>query len=140
MYSAEPISHDSIDEIIPLLLRLYPSIGKDVITSRLQEVSKSDWECLVLRESDGIIGLSGFRIMDRICYGKFLYIDHFIIDENRQSSGAAKFLLDRIVDISESMKCESVILDTFVTNSRAQHFWMKGGFKIVGFHFQKTLF
>ncbi len=139
MYSVESILSSNVAEIKPLLIKLYPTIGADIIAERLTAVSQTDWECLCLRYHGEIVGVSGFRVMDRICYGKFMYVDHFIIDEPYRTKGASRTLLEHIIKMSRGLACEAIILDTFVTNAVAQRFWMNNGFSIVGFHFKQQL-
>ncbi|HAE46117.1 MAG: GNAT family N-acetyltransferase [Tistrella sp.] len=127
------------EEILPLLTRLYPAIPAETIAARLARVAAGDWRCLVMREAGQIVALSGFRIMERICYGRFLYVDHFVTDDTRRSRGAGRVLLDRLAGLARDEGCESMVLDTFVTNARAQKFWFREGFQVVGFHFLRPL-
>lgn len=128
-----------LEDLLPLLYDLYPSIDNGVIKTRLYNVAQTDWDCFALKKDQDILAMSGFRIMERICYGKFMYIDHFIVHKDHRGTNITLDLLNHLVKFAIVDGCDSIILDTFVSNSRAQKLWLNNKFKIVGFHFQRIL-
>jgi len=139
MIGFESLNKQRCEVILPLLCELYPSIAQEVLLQRVYKVIVTDWQCEILKEEEEIIALSGYRIMDRLCYGKFMYIDHFIVDQAYRDSSTSAHILDHLIEIAKAEDCESIILDTFVTNSKAQRLWLNNDFNIVGFHFQRLL-
>ncbi|MFU8926400.1 GNAT family N-acetyltransferase [Acinetobacter puyangensis] len=120
---------------ITLLSKFYPNLDENLLKSRLDDVSRLNWKCLGLFSNDKLIGLSGYWINTRIYCGKYLYIDHFIIDDSYRCKGSGAKLLNYLKELAIANNCEQVCLDTFVSNSLAQSFWSRHGFKIVGFHY-----
>jgi len=139
MANISNLSKERVQDILPLLYKIYPSINPDDIKERLDLVARSDWQCEIIEQEGAIIALSGYRIMHRFCYGKFMYIDHFVVDDAYRGSSTTMSLLDHLVALAERKGCESIILDTFITNSKAQKLWLNNKFQIVGFHFQRQL-
>lgn len=129
------LQYEEIHIIIPLLSKLYSSLDKKILKNRLNDISNSNWKCLGLFCNKKLIGLSGYWISTRIYCGKYLYIDHFIIDANYRYKGLGEKFLDHIKKLAIASNCEQVCLDTFLANNLAQSFWSKHGFKTIGFHY-----
>jgi len=123
---------------------LYPSIGEDVLRRRFDRVQAEGWKCIgTFTFGDGdpamMIAMCGFWIQHRFCYGRYLYVDHFIVADADRGRGVSSQLWESLEQIARDNGCERIVLDTFVTNSRAQRFWMNRGCQIVGLHFGKPL-
>ncbi len=126
---------------------LYPSIAEDTLRKRLGAVQDGGWECIgafAKGEGEGkcegaMLGMSGYWIQHRFCYGKYLYVDHFIVDASERGLGLGERMWQALERIASERGCERIVLDTFVTNSVAQRFWMNQGCRIVGLHFGKPL-
>lgn len=122
---------------------LYQSIDDATLLSRLAEVQQHGWDCIAATkqcgDSEVVLGVTGYWIQTRLCYGKYLYIDHFIVSMEDRRNGVGAIMWTELERIARSFGCERIVLDTFVTNSVAQHFWMNRGCTIVGFHFGKAL-
>jgi len=129
------LKNEELNITIPLLSKFYQNLDENLLKNRLDDVSKLNWKCLGLFSNDKLIGLSGYWINTRIYCGKYLYIDHFIIDDSCRCKGSGAKLLNHLKELAIANNCEQVCLDTFVSNSLAQSFWSKHGFKIVGFHY-----
>ncbi len=89
------------------------------MASRLGEIAELNWRCVGVFDQATLVGLSGYWINTRLYCGKYLYIDHFIIDEERRRSGIGALLLDHLKQLAKEEQCEHVCLDTFVSNSLA---------------------
>lgn len=124
------------------LRALYPSISEDTLRIRLENVRQGSWECIVALEGNGaakMAGMSGYWIQHRLCYGRFLYVDHFIVSDVVRSRGVGNLMWRELERIARESGCTRIVLDTYVTNSVAQRFWMNQGCNVVGFHFGKPL-
>jgi GNAT superfamily N-acetyltransferase len=126
---------NELSRTLPLLSRLYTKVSNELLAARINEISQSNWRCLGVFDEDKLIGLSGYWLNTRLYCGKYLYVDHFIIDDDYRCFGIGTVLLAELKQLAIEHDCEQVCLDTFVTNSVAQKFWFRHGFNIVGFHF-----
>ncbi|MCW5731091.1 MAG: GNAT family N-acetyltransferase [Alphaproteobacteria bacterium] len=129
--------------LVAQLRVLYPSIDEVTLLGHLANVRQLGWECIVAvaqgGEAGAVVGLSGYWIHVRLCYGKYLYVDHFIVAGGERRRGVGRIMWRELERIAHEHGCERIVLDTFVTNSVAQRFWMNQGCGIVGFHFGKQL-
>jgi ribosomal protein S18 acetylase RimI-like enzyme len=130
---------DQINESIDLLKAFYPTINSETLSERLSVISKLNWACIGVYADKKLAGLTGYWINTRLYCGKYLYIDHFIVDPQFRKHGIGEKLLLRVKEIAIEEACNHVCLDTFISNSLAQKFWYKHGFNIVGFHFVNNL-
>lgn len=135
LFQIRKLSTGELERIVPFLQRLYPDIDAMTLMSRIDEIARKNWACLGVFEDTTLVAISGYWINTRLYCGKYLYVDHFIVDEDRRSSGLGERLLRQLREIAREEKCGQVCLDTFIGNANAQKFWFKHGFRIVGFHF-----
>jgi ribosomal protein S18 acetylase RimI-like enzyme len=126
---------DELHKMLPLLSQFYPQLSEEILSKRLSEISDLNWKCIGVLNRDDLVGLSGYWLNTRLYCGKYLYIDHFVIDSKYHRSGVGRQLLGYLKRIAEQNNCEQICLDTFVTNSLAQSFWTRQGFNIAGFHY-----
>ena len=110
-----------------------------LLRARMGEVQGAGWECIGAFSGEALLGIGGYWIQHRFCYGRYLYVDHFIVDGGERGHGLGKRMWQEMERIARARGCERIVLDTFVTNAVAQRFWMDQGCKIVGFHFGKPL-
>lgn len=132
-----------ISSLLSLLRVLYPSIEESLLLSRIRAIQHQGWSCNLALERiashDVVVGLAGYWVQTRICYGRYLYVDHFIVSDHARSRGVGAAMWDALETSARSAECERIVLDTFIANSVAQRFWMNRGCHIVGFHFGKHL-
>lgn len=124
--------HDK--EILILLSRKtistnFPSfIGNEAVQEFInsgmadKEITDNIDETIVLEQNDEIIGLSIWK-------DNLLHL--FMVDPNYQGSGAAGYFLEHISDV-KLQEYEELYLECFENNLRANSFYKKCGWKIVG--------
>jgi GNAT superfamily N-acetyltransferase len=130
---------DELEAILPILAAMYADVPPAALRERLAEIRTSNWRCAAVLEDELIVGLAGYWVSTRFYCGRFLYVDHFYVRPERRSGGIGAALLEHLENRARAADCEIVCLDTFVGNDRAQRFWFRHGFRIVGFHFVQTL-
>lgn len=126
---------DELHMTLALLSTFYPALDRETLLRRLEAIAVLNWRCVGAFEGADLVGLSGCWLNTRLYCGKYLYIDHFIVEGGRRCKGVGAQLLGYLKSLACDQGCEQVCLDTFVTNSLAQSFWSRHGFEIVGFHY-----
>ncbi len=124
------------------LKKLYTNTNPEILERRFQCVRESGWACIgafFSNSPNDFVGISGFSIQHRFAYGKFLYVDHFIVSEECRGRGVGTLLYKTLEKISHVRGCQRVVLDALVTNTVATRFWFNNGFYIEGFHFGKAM-
>lgn len=139
MISFKLIKKEEINSIIPLLLMLNNKIDEETLKSRLQEMIQQGYECVGAYDGDKLMGISGLWIFTRYYVGKFIEPDDVVIMPEYRDSGIGQMLVNWIYEYGKSKGCIASELNCYITNAAGQKFWMNQGYKIIGFHFQKSL-
>ncbi|GAB3824740.1 GNAT family N-acetyltransferase [Pontibacter rugosus] len=123
-----------------LIRQLNPNMSKQRYEELLHLMIPQHYRMVGAFSETGIcVGVSGFWIAAKFYSGKYLEIDNFIVDEAYRSSGVGKSLSDWLHQLAQQEKCNTIMLDAYVTNSAAHRFYFREGFHIKSYHFFKTI-
>jgi len=129
-----------LDTVAPLANKLHPHLELAAVRASMQEMFQfPTYYCFCLFQAGRPIALSNGWITVRIYSGKQLEVDNVIVDPDLRSQGVGKFFFAHIQDWAHRNGCHTIELNTFVQNSKSHKFYFNEGYKILGFHFQKTL-
>ncbi len=82
---------------------------------------------------------AGFRIVEFLAWGRFLYVDDLVTAENSRSEGQGKRMLDWLASLAREEGCGQLQLDSGVQRHDAHRFYFREGMKISSYHFSKVL-
>ena len=140
MLTFQILTPKDIKRIVPLIQELNPELDKQTIESNQKEMfGIVNYRCFGLFKSDHLIGVSSGWITVRHYSGKQMEIDNVIVTSGDQSKGYGKQFIEFIEQWSRDQECRTIELNTYVTNARSHKFYFDLGFKILGFHFYKSL-
>ena len=114
-------------------------VEQHLLESRFLEMVTQNYECVVMKDNDTIIGVSGLWFMTRHYSGKSVEPDHVYIVNSYRRKGLGKKLFDWIHDYAKKRGCNSSELNTYVQNYPSHKFYYNEGYEIFGYHFFKTL-
>ncbi len=83
--------------------------------------------------------VAGFRIVEFLAYGKFLYVDDLVTAEDARSEGHGERVLDWLAGVAREEGCGSLQLDSGVQRHEAHRFYFRQGMSISSYHFSKAL-
>lgn len=107
---------------------------KNYINSlRLQQ--KEGFKIVMLAARDKVKAVGGFRILNNLGSGKFLYVDDLVTKPEDRSKGYGSLLFDWLKKYANENNCSQVVLDSGVQRFGAHKFYLEKGMKIVGHHF-----
>ncbi|MFI1745431.1 GNAT family N-acetyltransferase [Thalassobellus sediminis] len=137
----EIIDKELINMVVPLVEKLNNNrVSYEVLEQRFSEMKDQNYECAVIYDDDKLIGVCGLWFCTRHYSGKSVEPDHVYIDESYRGKGLGKTFFKWIYNyVKENKGCEAVELNTYVANAPSHKFYFNEGFKILGFHFLKTL-
>jgi len=140
MITFQILTPKDIKRIVPLIQELNPELDKQTIESNQKEMfGIANYRCFGLFKSDHLIGVSSGWITVRHYSEKQMEIDNVIVTSGDQSKGYGKQFIEFIEQWSRDQECRTIELNTYVTNARSHKFYFDLGFKILGFHFYKSL-
>ena len=91
------------------------------------------------RKVADIRGVAGFRLMENLAWGRFLYVDDLVTDEAVRGSGAGRWLIEWLVAVARREGCEQLHLDSGVQRFAAHRFYLRSGLDITSHHFAMRL-
>lgn len=130
---------DQMSEGYELITQLYPKMTLETYRERLVQMLPNSYGQAIVRDGRRVVGLSGYWINTRLWSGKYIDLDNVIVDEAYRSKGIGKLLMDHLVEKAKKLGCRIAVLDAYVENQGAHHFYYREGFAIRGFHFVKKI-
>lgn len=133
MQIIECTSDDDIRLVIPVIQQLYDR-DTNTLFNEIKDMCDERYTLLRAEQDGKIIAAVGYRLGRRLYSGRYLHIDNLVVDKNTRGSGVAKQLLTHLKQVAKAQGCETVLADSYITNSVAQSLFLKEGFYIRGFH------
>lgn len=140
MQIVELTSEEDILATYPLLNQLYTELTYEQYKSYIAELLPLGYRRIVMRDEEGTLAASaGILVGVHFRYGKYLYVNDLITDENHRSLGLGTQLMDWIEAEGRKLGCKNIRLASNVTRTDAHRFYFRDGFKIHGYYFVKEL-
>jgi GNAT superfamily N-acetyltransferase len=99
-----------------------------------------DGYLLAFVEAGGEIrAAAGYRFIEWLFSGRFLYVDDLVTRASDRSAGYGKKLMDWLVQQARKEKCNSLELDSGVQRFDAHRFYFRQRMKISSYHFSLKL-
>ncbi|MBK5414727.1 GNAT family N-acetyltransferase [Pseudomonas sp. TH31] len=86
-----------------------------------------------------IVGLAGYRELENLLYGRFIYVDDLVVSPDLQHSGLGAWLLSAVREEAMQRSCDHFVLDTGLHMPLAQRFYFRQGLLARGMHFTQSL-
>lgn len=139
MFKYQLIPKEDIYSIVPLLQVLNDKIPAEVLEERLSEMVEHGYECLGVFNEDELIGICGLWILTKYYVGRHIEPDNVLILPAYRGKGIGEEMMEWVYAYGKSKGCVASELNCYTTNHGGQKFWADEGYKILGFHYQKTL-
>jgi len=127
MYNVSIIPKEYLDSIIPLLEMLNPELGKEIIAQRLDEIKKTDYQCVGVYDGTKLIAISGIWILHKIYVGKHIEPDNVVVHKDYRRKGVGELMMKWILDYAKENGCLTSELNALVTNEAGKKFWLNQG-------------
>lgn len=139
MYTVQLIQASDMVMILPFLRLLDNTIPEDVLQQRLADMQQSNYLCAGVYCKDELVGISGMWILNKYYVGKHIEPDNVIIYPEHRGKGAGEMLMRWMHDYAKEQGCTAMELNCYVSNHKGVAFWIKQGYRILGYHFRKDL-
>jgi len=95
---------------------------------------------LAYLEADGKIrAVAGYRFLESLFSGCFLYVDDLVTRSTDRSVGYGRKLLNWLVQQAREHKCKNLELDSGVQRFDAHRFYLVNRMKIASYHFSRAI-
>ena len=85
--------------------------------------------------SSNAIGVIGLRLQEDLCWGRHIYIDDLVVDENFQNRGIGRQLMTFARDLAISESCQCLRLASGLEKYNAHGFYDHIGYKRTSYTF-----
>lgn len=82
------------------------------------------------------VGVVGFQELQRLAFGKIIYVADLVTDRDKRSQGIGKQLLDRVKEEAKLLKINAIVLESKVDRTKAHSFYQRYGFKMNAYGFR----
>lgn len=120
----------------PVISQLRPNLNDAVDwAARALHMKADGYRVLAACEGDGVVAVAGYRVMESLLHGRFVYVDDLVTASECRGRGIGALLLQKLSEIGEEELCARIVLDTAATNTDARRFCRREGMSdvIVGF-------
>lgn len=124
----------------PVLRQLRPHLADAAeILARVRRQQGEGYRLLVAADAGRVVGAAGYRFLENLIRGRFVYVDDLVVDESARRTGLGAGLLDEVAAIARQAGHDWLVLDTALGNALGQRFYFRWGLLSSGLHFARRL-
>ncbi|MEW5057105.1 MAG: GNAT family N-acetyltransferase [Cycloclasticus sp.] len=128
-----------IESCYRLMAVLRPHLIESKFVDQLNRQIKQGYQLLAFQVAGRPVALLGYRLIENMVLGKFLYVDDLVTDPQLKRRGYAERLLDSVIDAAMKSECSAIQLDSGFQNLDAHRLYLNKGFQLSAHHFRKPL-
>lgn len=133
-------SHAAFEASFKLMRVLRPHLNDlAAYVAQLQRQAAQGYRLLAAWEGEQVVGLAGYRPLENLLYGRFIYVDDLVVSPDLQRGGLGAQLLSAVRDEALQRGCDHFVLDTGLHMPLAQRFYFRQGLLARGMHFTQSL-
>ena len=123
-----------------LMRELRPHLThRTAFVDQLTRQSEQHYRLLGAWLENELVGLAGFRTLENLLYGPFIYVDDLVVAASHRAHGMGAQLLDAVRRQANVQGCAHLVLDTGLHMPLAQRFYFREGLLAKGMHFVQPL-
>ena len=135
----EALTDAEVTATFPVMRQLRLHLAEDEYLETIRRMQRSGYRLAAVAEGKEVRCAAGFRIVEFLAYGKFLYVDDLVTAEDARSEGHGKLMLDWLAGVAREEGCDSLQLDSGVQRYGAHRFYFREGMRISSYHFSMAL-
>lgn len=133
-------SDAEIKETYPVMVQLRTHLGEQEYVDRVKrQRAAAGYEVAALCDQGKVRCVAGYRISECLSWGKFLYVDDLVSDQNGRSKSYGKQMMDWLLAEAKGNGCQELHLDSGVQRHNAHRFYLRERMDITCFHFALKL-
>jgi GNAT superfamily N-acetyltransferase len=122
-----------------VMRELRPHIAEDQFVARVRRQEDSGFRLAMLQDSGQPVAVAGFRILENLAWGRFLYVDDLVTLPAHRSKGYGAMLLAWLRDFAAKQNCAQLHLDSGIQRKDAHRFYEREGMAMTSYHFAETI-
>jgi GNAT superfamily N-acetyltransferase len=134
------LSDDDIKLTYPVMSQLRTHVPEHEYLDRVKRQSQTGgYQIAAFFDGEQVRCVAGYRISECLAWGKFMYVDDIISDQNGRSKNYGKQLLAWLADEARKNGCQEFHLDSGVQRHGAHRFYLRERMDITCYHFAKKI-
>lgn len=135
----EATTEEEVAATYPVMRQLRPHLDENGYAATVRRMRESGYRVAYAGDAGSVRAVAGFRVLEFLAHGSFLYVDDLVTEEAVRSGGYGKLLLDWLEREARERGCTQLQLDSGVWRAEAHRFYFRENMSISSFHFAKTL-
>lgn len=131
-------SNSNLQGIATVLQQLRTQFPVAYIKTHIIEQMKDGYQIAYIEQDDEIVCVAGFRIGQKLAWGKHLYVDDLITNEFCRSKNAGATIIKFLKEHAKANGCQQLHIDSGVQRYMAHKFYLREGFIIASHHFSMS--
>ncbi len=119
----------------PVMRQLRPDLSEDEFVQRVARQRPQGYQLLAASIEGEVVAVAGFRVLDNLAWGRFLYVDDLVTGDAHRSHGFGGQLLDWLVGYCQENAIAELHLDSGVQRFGAHRFYLDHRMDITSHHF-----
>ena len=130
---------EDIERCFPVMFELRPHLVQSEFLARVHSQQREGYLLARLEDNGAIKAVAGFRLLENLAWGKFLYVDDMVTSADARSCGHGEALFQWLVDYAKTHNCAQLHLDSGVQRFDAHRFYLRHKMQISSHHFALLL-
>lgn len=130
---------DEILACFPAIAQLRPHLCAEEFVPRVRRQREAGYRLAFLEEEGRVAAVAGFRLLENLAWGRFLYVDDLVTDAAARSRGYGERLLAWLIAEARRNGCDELHLDSGVQRHAAHRFYLRQRMEITSHHFAMKL-
>ncbi|MDF7647184.1 GNAT family N-acetyltransferase [Erwiniaceae bacterium L1_54_3] len=124
----------------PLMRELRSKLADEAaFITQAQRQQAQGYRLVGIERNGQPVALAGYRLLENFIHGRFCYVDDLVTSATTRSQGLGAVLLNGLAEQAREQGCGRIVLDTALSNHRAQKFYQRVGYAALGLHFYRDL-
>lgn len=129
----------SIDRCYPVMRELRTHLTHTEFRARVMRQQPLGYRLVYLEEAGEVRAVAGYRFLENLAWGKFLYVDDLVTHAADEGKGYGGRLFDWLVEEAKRAGCDAFHLDSGVQRFGAHRFYLGKLMNITCHHFALVL-
>jgi predicted N-acetyltransferase YhbS len=130
---------EQIQRCAPVLRELRRTLNEAEIVERVQQQMKQGYRLVCVEIGESVQSVAGYRILQNLNNGKFLYVDDLVTRTEGKRNGFAGRLFDWLLEQAREQGCSALVLDSGVQRFEAHRFYLQYRMDIAAHHFVRRI-
>lgn len=124
----------------PVMQQLRPHLASaDDFMTRVHRQRAQGYRLLAVWQGATAVALAGYRLQENLVYGRFLYLDDLVTDASARRAQWGARLIEAMAHTASEAGCVQFVLDTGLSNARAQRFYFREGLLTSAIRFSRAI-